>query len=302
MLCRGRMTSRPEIVPVILVGGREKRLWPLASSRRPKAFLSLGTGLSFFQRTALRGRVFSAPIVVCHSRYGDEVLRQLAQIKMEPRAVILEPDFKGTAAAIAAAALMLRGQGVLMLVQPSDHVLESVRAFKKAVMESLAYTIENIVLFGVRPEAPEPDYGYIVAESGDGVCLSMRKFIEKPSLQDAASLIEREDCYWNTGMFLTRPSVFLELLARVAPHIHGGATQALNQGDEENVRVRLDRSFFSGIDFVSIDYALLKQISLPCVVRALDAGWSDVGSWRRLWRWWKRQDLFPKEISYKDER
>jgi mannose-1-phosphate guanylyltransferase len=202
------MTSRPEIVPVILAGGRDPQLWPLTHSKRAKAFLSLGTGLSFFQRTVLRVRAFAPPLIVCDERHKELAQDQLKLIKSEYRAIIHEPESKGTAAAVALAAHYLKGQGLLMLVMPSDHILKNVRAFEKAVIESLAYTIDHMVLFGVKPTAPETEYGYIVTEMGKAPCRPVRKFIEKPSLEDAQALMMRPDCLWNTGMFLTRPHDF----------------------------------------------------------------------------------------------
>ena len=278
------MTSRPDIVPVILVGGRDARLWPLTNSKRPKEFLSLGTGLSFFQRTALRGRAFSPPIIVCHQRYEDTVYRQMAQIKMEPRTVLLEPDHRGTAAAIGVAAHLLKGIGALMLVQPGDQSLKNVRAFEKGVIESIAYTIENMVLFGVKPMSPESDYGYIVMAEGDRACRPVRRFIEKPDVRGAKELIARGDCLWNTGMFLTRPSVFLQLLERSAPKIYGGAQKALAVGTHENVSIQLNKKIFSEFESVSVDIVLLKRIS-SAFVRDLDVEWSDIGSWWRLFKW-----------------
>ncbi len=278
------MTSRPEIVPVILAGGKDPQLWPLTNSKRPKAFLSLGTGLSFFQRTVLRVRAFAPPLIVCHDRHKHLAQEQLKHIKSEYRAIIHEPDSKGTAAAVALAAHYLKGQGLLMLVMPSDHILKNVRAFEKGVIESIAYTIDNMVLFGVKPAAPETEYGYIVTEMGKAACRPVRKFIEKPTLKDAQSLMMRPDCLWNTGIFLTRPSIFLQQMEKTAPRLYAAIQQSFEGGEEEHVFFQPDSSIFANIESVSVDLAVMKNAT-SCLARDLGVPWSDVGTWKKLWRW-----------------
>lgn len=278
------MTSRPEIVPVILAGGRDPQLWPLTHSKRAKAFLSLGTGLSFFQRTVLRVRAFAPPLIVCDERHKELAQDQLKPIKSEYRAIIHEPESKGTAAAVALAAHYLKGQGLLMLVMPSDHILKNVRAFEKAVIESLAYTIDHMVLFGVKPTAPETEYGYIVTEIGKTPCRPVRKFIEKPSLEDAQALMMRPDCLWNTGIFLTRPTIFLQQMEKTAPRLYAAIQKSFEGGEEEHVFFQPDRGAFSNIEAVSVDRAVVKNAT-SCLARDLGVPWSDVGTLKKLWRW-----------------
>lgn len=286
----GRMTSRPEIVPVILAGGRGRRLWPLTSPKRPKPFLSLRTGLSLFQRTVLRARCFAPPVIVCHEDYRALAERDLARIKTEPRTIIAEPAHRNTAAAIAMAAFHLKGQGLLMLVLPSDHVLKNVRGFEKAVIESLAYTIEHMVLLGVKPSEPETSYGYIVTDpSAPGACRPVRVFVEKPDAGRTQALIEAGSCLWNTGMFLTRPGIFLQALERASPELYQSCLLAYEGRAQKDKILQPDAALYSEIESVSVDYAVMEKAS-SCYAREMDVEWSDVGTWRRLlkWRWSER--------------
>ena len=278
------MTSRPEIVPVILAGGQGKRLWPLTSPKRPKPFLSLNSGLSFFQRTVLRVRSFAPPIIVCHHSYRGLVKDHLARVKVEPRAIILEPDHRNTAAAIAMAAFFLKGQGSLMLVLPSDHSMKNIRSFEKAVVESIAYTIENMVLLGVTPTAAETDYGYIMLEPGETACRPVKQFVEKPDEKKAEMLLSLGNCLWNTGMFLSRPSVFLQQLERASPGIFEMAQLAHEGRAEKGHFIQPDKKFFSEIEPLSVDYAVMEKAT-SYFARELNVPWSDVGTLRRLWRW-----------------
>lgn len=279
------MTSRPEIVPVILAGGRGRRLWPLTNAQRPKPFLSLRTGLSFFQRTVLRVRCFAPPVIVCHEDYRALAERDLAKVKISPRTIILEPAHRNTAAAIAMAAFHLKGQGLLMLVLPSDHVLKNVRAFEKAVIESMAYTIEHMVLLGVKPTEPETSYGYIVTDpSAPGACRPVRAFVEKPEEARAQALLDGGNCLWNTGMFLTRPGIFLKELEQGSPDLYQSCLRAYESRDEKNNIFQPERMRYSEIESISVDYALMEKAS-SCFAREMDVDWSDVGTWRRLLKW-----------------
>ncbi len=279
------MTSRPEIVPVILAGGRGRRLWPLTNAQRPKPFLSLLTGLSFFQRTVLRARCFAPPVIVCHEEYRALAERDLTHIKTEPRTIIAEPAHRNTAAAIAMAAFHLKGQGLLMLVLPSDHVLKNVRAFEKAVIESMAYTIEHMVLLGVKPTEPETSYGYIVTDpTAPGACRPVRAFVEKPDAARALALMEAGSCLWNTGMFLTRPGIFLQALERASPELYQSCFRAYEARAQKDKILQLDVARYSEIESISVDYAVMEKAS-SSYAREMDVDWSDVGTWRRLLKW-----------------
>ena len=45
---------------------------------------------------------------------------------------------------------------------------------------------------------------------------------------------------------------------------------------------RIDKNYFSKCVDISIDIAVLEKTNLGTVV-PLDAGWSDIGSWKRVW-------------------
>ena len=290
------MVSRPEIVPVILAGGMGKRLWPLTGKNRPKPFLSFGSGTSLFQKTILRAKSFDAPIIVCHKDYKKYVHSHLSKIKIKERLIITEPCHRSTAAAIAMAAFYLRGKGSLMLVLPSDHILEETRIFKKAVMESIAYTVEDIVLLGVRPTNPETGYGYITygrissganiesAKGSKGKYFRTLSFIEKPDIKKAKSLIDEGNCLWNTGIFLCRPTIFLQKLRQYEPELYKTLEEAFKLGKMENSLFQPDEGKFCKAKPISVDYAVMEKSS-SLFVREMQVRWSDVGTFRRLLHW-----------------
>lgn len=233
----------------------------------------------------MRARRFAPPVIVCHEDYRALAARDLAQIKADPRTVILEPAHRNTAAAIATAAFHLKGQGLLMLVLPSDHILNNVRAFEKAVIESIAYTIEHMVLLGVKPTEPETSYGYIVTDPAPpGACRPVRGFVEKPETERAQALLAAGSCLWNTGMFLTRPGIFLQELERGAPDLYRSCQRAYELRHEKNQILQPDHAYYSEIESISVDYAMMEKAS-SCYAREMVVEWSDVGTWRRLLEW-----------------
>jgi mannose-1-phosphate guanylyltransferase/mannose-6-phosphate isomerase len=93
-----------EIQPVILSGGSGTRLWPLSREAHPKPLLRLFGEHSLLQQTALRVDG-PPPIVVCNEEHRFISAEQLQEVGRAPRAVILEPEGRNTAPALAVAAL-----------------------------------------------------------------------------------------------------------------------------------------------------------------------------------------------------
>ena len=117
------------IIPVILSGGAGTRLWPLSRSQYPKQFLSLAAQNTMIQETLLRleGIDVASPIVICNESHRFIVADQLAQINVKNPFIILEPLGRNTAPAIAAGAFKAQAldKGAVMVVLPSDHVIQT---------------------------------------------------------------------------------------------------------------------------------------------------------------------------------
>jgi mannose-1-phosphate guanylyltransferase len=79
--------------------------------------------------------------------------------------------------------LLARDPDAVMLVLPSDHVVQDIRAFREAAAASAAQA-GLLVTFGVAPRAPETGFGYIAAgapvEGLDGV-RHVAGFVENPT-------------------------------------------------------------------------------------------------------------------------
>jgi mannose-1-phosphate guanylyltransferase/mannose-6-phosphate isomerase len=275
-----------ELKIVLLSGGSGTRLWPLSREAHPKQFLPLAGEHSLLQETWLRVRDLPGveePIVVANEEHRFLVAEQLREIGARPEAMILEPVGRNTAPAIAVAALQAMAEGAdpVLLVLPSDHVIEDETAFCMAVMKAQPVAEEGgLVTFGIVPTAPETGYGYIRAAEGDGV-RAIASFVEKPDLPTAIRYVESGDYFWNSGMFLFRAFRYIEELGRFAPQMLERCREALAKGARDHDFLRLDRTAFESCPSNSIDYAVMEHTGHAFVL-PIDVGWNDVGSWSAL--------------------
>lgn len=274
------------VTPVILSGGSGTRLWPLSRLGRPKQLLALGAGeATMLQETGRRvadaGR-FAAPLVVAGAEQAAEVSKQLTDAGTPPGSLILEPEPRGTAAAIALAALSTEPDA-LLLVMPSDHLVRDVQAFRAAVEAAVPLAAADmLVTFGIRPDRPETGYGYIRRGDpiGDGL-FRAAQFVEKPDLTTAQGYLSAGDYLWNSGLFLFRAEAFLDELDAQEPAILSAARASLAAQREEETMVWPDARCFARSPSRSIDHAVMEKSERVAVV-PVDMGWSDVGSWDAL--------------------
>jgi mannose-1-phosphate guanylyltransferase/mannose-6-phosphate isomerase len=289
------------LIPVILSGGAGTRLWPLSRELYPKQFLPLTGDRTMIQETALRAAglpAAAAPIVVCNEAHRFLVAEQLRQVDASPQAILLEPAGRNTAPAVASAALAAlaggsakknEGSGMLLLVLPADHVITDVAAFHRAVEAAIPAALAGqFVTFGVTPTHPETAYGYIRIGVDRGVVRPIAAFVEKPDAAKAAAFVASGDYLWNSGMFLLPARGYLDELRRLDPAMLAACEQAFASAVRDLDFIRLDRAAFEACRSDSIDYAVMEKTDRAAVV-ALNAGWSDVGSWASL------QDALPSD-------
>ncbi|MFH7321507.1 mannose-1-phosphate guanylyltransferase/mannose-6-phosphate isomerase [Desulfurivibrio sp. D14AmB] len=286
------------IVPVILSGGSGTRLWPLSRELYPKQFLPLAGERTMLQETALRVAGFAgvgAPLVVCNEAHRFLVAEQLRQVGLEPGGIILEPCGRNTAPALAMAALQATegGDDPLLLVLPADHLFSRPEVLAAALEVAVPLAEKkHLVTFGIVPTGPETGYGYIKAgeelalgNQPDAHPMAARKvecFVEKPERATAEQYLAAGGYFWNSGMFLTRASVWLAELERLAPEMLAACRRAWAGAARDLDFIRPGAAEFAACPADSIDYAVMEKTAAAAVVPLPEAGWSDVGSWSAL--------------------
>ena len=298
MADKGKPSSGP-IHPVILSGGSGTRLWPMSRTRYPKQLLTLVSEHSLLQQAMLRidGHPgFAAPLLVANEEHRFIIAEQLREIGVAPRALLLEPAGRNTAPAACVAALCLGeiAADALMLVMPSDHLIDDPGAFHAAIERAAAAARAGfLVTFGIRPERAETGYGYIergAALPGADGAFAVARFVEKPDSATAQRYIGSGDFFWNSGIFLFPAALYLSELERLRPDMLEACRRAVSGGLRDEDFIRLDKSAFITCPADSIDYAVMEHTDRAAMV-PVSMGWSDLGSWDALW------DLAEKDAS-----
>ncbi len=283
-----------KVIPVILCGGAGTRLWPLSRELYPKQLLSLVNDYSLLQNTVTRCAGHSDvtdPILVCNEEHRFLVAEQLREISIQPSRIILEPEGRNTAPAVALAAHeAMKEEDAILVVLPSDHVIQKEQVFLDALTQAIEFASnDELVTFGVVPDRPETGYGYIRKGAPEGSAFRVDKFVEKPDKPAALEFFQSERYFWNSGMFVFKASVYLEELGRQKPEIAQAMVRAVSEVTSDLDFTRVDEEAFRSSPSDSIDYAVMEH-TMNAVVVPLDAEWSDIGSWDALWK-----------ISEKDE-
>jgi len=278
------------LYPVILSGGSGSRLWPLSREHFPKPLLPLVSNRTLLQETACR--LDPVPdlgdaVYVCNEEHRFLVAEQVAQLGKKPATIILEPQGRNTAPALTLAALYLvaRDPEAMMVVMPADHVMTEPQRFIEAVqLGSVSAQSGSLVTFGVLPDSPQTDYGYIKrdGELEGGAAYTVEKFVEKPDLETAVRYVNAGDYYWNSGIFLMRADSWLEEIGKHRADILDCCRQALEKGKQDIDFLRVNKPAFIACPSDSIDYAVMEKTQRAVVV-PISAGWSDVGAWSALW-------------------
>lgn len=268
---------------VILSGGVGSRLWPLSRKDRPKQYLDIFGGKSLFRLAVERNLPLSLKLLVVGNENNYLLSdKELQSIGVEYQKII-EAVPRNTSAAIAFSALASEDDDILLVV-PSDHIIENIEAYHQRVKEAIEMAEQGyIVAFGLKPTKPETGYGYIESE-GENVI----SFREKPNRDTAEDFCKAGNFYWNSGMFCFKASVFLGELRKFEPKIYTTTKEAW-----ENAKNGvLKEEDMLRIPSKSVDYAVMERTNKMKVVRG-NFGWSDLGSFEALYEYLSRNGNEP---------
>lgn len=266
---------------ILLAGGGGTRLFPLSRARFPKQFLKVTGDDSLFAQTVQRFLAVTQArdLVVITNRMHEHLVKaELAASGAADAHVVLEPEGRNTAPAIALAAAYCRDklasvESEVLFVTPCDHVIRPVDVFAAGVREAVKLAGNgSIVTFGVKPNAPETGYGYIQAGAATNGAFAVQSFREKPDRETAEQYLAAGNYFWNSGMFAFTLGRFIQELAAQQPEI-----AALTAAPVETVLEQ-----FSQMPDISIDYGIMEQAAEVLVI-PLTAYWNDIGSWDAIY-------------------
>jgi mannose-1-phosphate guanylyltransferase len=269
---------------VILAGGEGTRLQPLtrliSGDDRPKQFCTIFGEKSLLACTRVRvantvttDRTMFVVTKAHESFYANDLS------DVQASRIVVQPSNKGTAAAVAYAALRIidQDEDAVVALFPSDHYYADEKGFVLAVecaTEMVAAHPNSLILLGAEPTHAEVEYGWIEPGAPAGLKYGERlrcvnRFWEKPGL-GLAQTLQQSGCLWNTFVMVGRAKTFIELLGFTAPLLLHAFLAAWRNGDADSAY-----EFLPSVDFSQ--QVLSKCTGRLLVMRLGNVGWSDLG-------------------------
>ena len=281
---------------IVLAGGEGVRLRPLVrqvfGEERPKQYVKLLGPRSLLRQTldrAALGISTDRTVVVTVRQHTAYIAEEFAGVSQPPY-VLLQPEDRGTAAAILYAAQWIawRDPAATIAVFPSDHFILGEATFMAHVQEvagAIDRHPDRVVLLGGQPTSPECEYGWIEPgpsiDGDDGVVSAVRQFWEKPS-EARAQMCLSTGCLWNTAIVVARARALLELGARALPEMSSRLADLQRFVDSDREVAAVDQAY-AVMAKASFSRAVLESHPEHLGVSRLPrVTWCDLGSPRRV--------------------
>lgn len=307
---------------IVLAGGSGERLAVFTERwlgrYLPKQYCTFVGSRSMLEHTLDRASGLSRPEEIVtvvareHSSFAPSRIRG---------AFVSQPVNRDTAPGIflPAARVLSADPSATVAIFPSDHFVYPEKRFVETVRTTVLAAEalpDKIVLLGVVPDGPEPDYGWIfpgreLLAVGAEKVKAVRSFLERPAAGDAASARE-EGALWNTMIMAAKVETLWRLGFRYLPEILFRLEYYLDAigtpGEERALAVSysdMPRRNFSS-------HLLQRAPSEVAVVELEGVLWSDWGRVERIsetlarigkkpaWERYARENaplMVPKEIA-----
>jgi mannose-1-phosphate guanylyltransferase len=281
------MSALENTYALILAGGSGTRFWPLSRNSKPKQLLDLfGTG-TLLEQTIRRldGLVPLENILILTNDLQVDTVRAIAHM-LPPENIFAEPTKRDTAPAVALGIGLIaaRNPDALMMVLPSDQLIQDVAAYQSVMRDALATAAKSdgLVTIGLKPTWACPSYGYIERGGRASVpglhCehppVEVKRFREKPNPELAEQFLAQGNYSWNAGMFVWSLPTVIKQLTKHAPEL-AGFVRELRHSANLDATVAAQ---FPKLTPISIDYALMESADRVLNIEAT-FDWDDVGSW-----------------------
>lgn len=271
---------------VIMAGGGGTRFWPLSRHEEPKQLLNLSLKDLMINETIDRVSSVceSSDIYIVTNVDQASLMKSVTAGRINENHILCEPAARNTAACIGYAAIEIvkKYSDGIMCIFPSDHIIKDEAEFVSTLNEAIEVANEDfLVTLGISPTFPCTGYGYIRFDKNDVTrAKNVVEFKEKPDLATAKEYVDSGEYVWNSGIFVWKASVILELFKELLPEIY---TCLIKIGDAIGTDLEQDvlDEVYPMIPSISIDYGIMEKCDKVKVI-ATDMGWNDVGSWDNL--------------------
>lgn len=275
---------------VIMAGGGGTRLWPLSRQARPKQMLQLIDEHTLFQMAVRRLESLFPPeriLVVTNAAHSVELQKQAPELASVN--FLIEPQPRGTAAAIGLAAAFLHSQhpGSVMVVLTADHYIGNAVEFQGHLRAARELALQgHLVTLGIEPTFPATQYGYIqmgekLGDVGGYPAYRVQRFKEKPDAAEAQRMLAAGHYAWNSGMFIWQTARILDEFRQHMPELHKTLAEIGGAWGSENFDKVLKETW-PRIAAQTIDYGVMEHAKDVAVIPAKGLEWNDVGSWTSL--------------------
>lgn len=281
-----------------MAGGSGTRFWPRSKTVKPKQYLNIFGEDSLLQSTIKRFSTFTETdnIYIVSGKTQAEVLEH--QTAMLPKQnLIYEPVGKNTLPCIGLAAMFAEKENAdgIMVVSPSDHLIENDELFRDTVLAAVKIADEHdgIVTIGITPTYPATGYGYVkTAENITGSekinQFKVERFVEKPNEKTASEYIKQGGFYWNSGLFVFKISVFLDAVKQFAPALYADLRKIQAELGKPSFEQTLD-TIYRAVEGISVDYGIMEHAKNIYLVEG-NFVWNDLGSWESVYLTGKKDE------------
>lgn len=270
----------------------------------PKQFWAYRDGPTLVEETARRLAPLAPTeqrITVVDATHAPYV--QSLRYRQALGQVTYQPVDRGTGAGVllGLTPILAVDPDAIVVITPSDHGVVHADEFHRGILRSARLVrgrMRDIVLFGIEPQSPEPDYGWITPgtrfEFERGLFADVDRFVEKPGTSVARRLLS-DGAVWNTMVLVGRARAIADLCWRHARNLSSvfvaaGAGTAVRRQQ----LLELHYPALPVTDFSRDILARASSLALYTWPQAM--GWSDLGTPDRVRAWrqhTRRRDQIP---------
>lgn len=285
------MKNNPNIIVLIMAGGKGERFWPKSTEKKPKQLQKIYSHKTLLEETYERAKLITdikKIFIGCNEELKKQIIKSS---KIKKTQFVIEPIGRNTAPIIALATLQLeeKYKNAIYVVLSADHYISPKEEFQKTIKKAIQIAEKGyLVTCGVIPSRPEIGYGYI--QKGQAIeenIYEVNQFHEKPELSKALEYIKK-GFYWNSGIFIWSGNSIIQEFEKNAPEIWNPIKE--NYKKYSNLK-----EVFPSIPDKPIDIAIMEKAKKIAVVESSFV-WDDVGTWLSLER------IYNSNPQYTDEK